>query len=55
MIKLAKGPYGMGAVGAISAAIGGAVGWAVNKGMKSVDAGIHIHGAHASYTVHIPK
>lgn len=52
--KFAVNPITAGLVGAISAAIGGTVGWAVNNHLKQVDVGLNITGISMSYTVSVP-
>ncbi|MEQ7214910.1 MULTISPECIES: hypothetical protein [Enterococcus] len=52
--KFAVNPVTAGVVGAISAAIGGTVGWAVNNHLKQVDVGVDIPGISLSYTVKVP-
>lgn len=52
--KFAVNPITAGVVGAISAAIGGTVGWAVNNHLKQVDVGLNITGISMSYTVKVP-
>lgn len=52
--KFAANPLTAGAVGAISASIGGTVGWAVNKGLKEVDVGTDVPFVSLAYTVNVP-
>lgn len=52
--EFAKTPVTAGVVGAISAGIGGAVAWAVNKGLTSVDVGVDVPGISKRFYVNVP-